>query len=622
MNKEKKPMSHSTSSKNISRRNFLRLAGLTGGAAVLAACTPAATPTLPPMVEPAATEGVQAAAAAATSAPAATVPAAAPTVSTFATTPDANGCTVDWNPTYPAFDKYNPPIEISVPFDSRSTFNVQGDSFTNNPMYKRVVDNLGIIYKESWEVPVGSADYYTRLNNDLAAGSLPDAFRCKNKACSTFIEPGAVEDITDIWEKTASDLTKQKKGYPNSPIWNAVKKDGRIYGIAYLQDGVESDNLAYIRQDLLDKAGLAVPKTLDEFTAVAKAFKDKGLVQIPIASCVNLNTYSFSLDPVFGAFGTMSGAGGNSQWWLKNADGTLRYGSLDDGVKSALGVMAAWYKDGLLDADFINKDESAANDLALAGNYGIFFAPWWMSHAILPDLYKALPDTKVIPIGQPVGPQGKQGRAGTAQRGNATLFRKGLDPKIIEAVIKHMNWQIEMHVNFEKYQQYGEYTNGSSFDRGYEWDLDSSCKMVIGKVPGEEWTYSRDFAANYPGDTYVEYQAEVFKKMGAWKDADPETLNMAQKFLLSNPDTVRDLEYYNIAYGTINEAIYNEFLGANTEAITAVLTDLTDLEHTTFLEIVTGARPLDDFETFKSDWMDRGGKVYTEEVNKWAAANK
>jgi putative aldouronate transport system substrate-binding protein len=85
---------------------------------------------------------------------------------------------------------------------------------------------------------------------------------------------------------------------------------------------------------------------------------------------------------------------------------------------------------------------------------------------------------------------------------------------------------------------------------------------------------------------------------------------------------VRDLEYYNIAYGTINEAIYNEFLGANTEAITAVLTDLTDLEHTTFLEIVTGARPLDDFETFKTDWMERGGKVYTEEVNKWAAANK
>ncbi len=110
-------------------------------------------------------------------------------------------------------------------------------------------------------------------------------------------------------------------------------------------------------------------------------------------------------------------------------------------------------------------------------------------------------------------------------------------------------------------------------------------------MPGEEWTYSRDFAANYPGDTYVEYQAEVFKKMGAWKDADPETLNMAQKFLLSNPDTVRDLEYYNIAYGTINEAIYNEFLGANTEAITAVLTDLTDLEHTTFLEIVTGRSP-------------------------------
>src|SRR5262245_50348394 len=58
----------------IGRREFLRLAGFGAGAALLAACAPAATPTAAPTSAPAATSG-----AAATSPPAATTAPAGPT---------------------------------------------------------------------------------------------------------------------------------------------------------------------------------------------------------------------------------------------------------------------------------------------------------------------------------------------------------------------------------------------------------------------------------------------------------------------------------------------------------------------------------------------------------------
>ena len=604
----------------MSRRDFLKVATVASGAALLVSCAKKATeavPTTPPTQPPPPPPptATQPPPPTATTAPAATstVQVLPTATATLGPTPDAKGCLVDWFPTYPPFEKYTPPLEISVPFNANYTFAVEGDDITNNPMYNRVLNNLGIKYIPTWQASGG--EYYTRLNNDLAANTLPEAFICRNRSLGQFIDAGAIEDITDIWESTASDLTKQKKGYPDNTAWRELKRDGRIFGVQYFRDGVESDCLAFIRQDWLDKVGKQAPKTLDEWTDVAKAFKTAGLAEFPIGACQNLITYSFSMDPVFGGYGVMP------ETWLKGDDGKLRYASLEPAVKEALAFLKTWYDEGLIDPDFINVDESGPGDQALAGKLGLFFYPWWLGHAVLPDVYAAFPDAKFILIPLPTGSQGKKGRNGTAARGNGVLFRKGLDPKKIEAMIKQLNWQIDLHVNWEKYKQYGESFQGAGFFRGYEWDLDETCKMIAGLTPDAEWMLQRDLIFGYPGMTYADWQGDIFKDMAKWVKADQSTLNMAQKFILSNRAKVDDMEYYNYAIETLNEVIPNEFLGANTEAINSVLSDLLDLEHSTFLEMITGARALDEFEDFTSEWMDRGGTIYTEEVNKWAASN-
>ena len=528
------------------------------------------------------------------------------------------GCTADWNPTYPAAVKYDPPIQISVPFSASYDFSaIPDDDILANPMYDRIVNELGIEYQIAWQADGG--EYYTRLSNDLAGGTLPDVFRVKNSLIGQFVDPGAVEDITDIWEATASDLTKEKKGYPDNLIWQEVTRDGRIYGIAYKEDGLGDDSLTLIRQDWLDQVGMEAPSTMDEFTAVAKAFKEAGLSEYPIAINQNLVTWDFSADPIFGAFGVIP-AGGGPGYWIKQEDGTLGYSSIQPGAKEALTVLNAWYTEGLIDPDFINQDETSANDNFIAGMTGIVFQPWWSAHANVADLYAAFPEAKITVIPGPKGPNGESGRAGTNLKGQAVLFRKGVDPKIIEAVITQMNWQIDMHVNWEEYQQYGEYINGAGFFQGYEWDFDADCNIVPGKIPGGEWTLGKDLIGGYRGMTYPDYPVDTFSSMAEWMKADPASLNMAQKFILEDPNVQRDIEYYNIAVTSRDEVIENQFKGRNTEAINTVLPDLMDFEKTAYLEFITGARALDEFDQFAAEWLERGGQTYTDEVNAWAAA--
>jgi putative aldouronate transport system substrate-binding protein len=344
-----------------------------------------------------------------------------------------------------------------------------------------------------------------------------------------------------------------------------------------------------VRQDWLDQVGMQAPTTIDEITAVAKAFKEAGISEYPIAVHQNLISWDFSADPIFGAYGIVP-ASGNAGYWLKMEDGSLGYSSIQPGAKEALTVLNNWYTEGLIDPDFMNQDETSAGDNFLAGLTGIVFQPWWAAHANVIDLYSAFPEAKISLIANPKGPDGKSGRAGTSPNGSAILFRAGVDPKIVEAVIKHMNWQMEMHINWEKYQQYGEYSLGAGYFQGYEWDFDENCNMVLGKVPGGEWTLGKDLMGGYRGMTYPDYPVNIFASMAEWMKADPATLNMAQKFIINDPTVQRDIEYYNFAVATRDEIIHNEFKGRNTEAINAVLPDLLDFERTAYLEFISGAQ--------------------------------
>ncbi len=50
--------------------------------------------------------------------------------------------------------------------------------------------------------------------------------------------------------------------------------------------------------------------------------------------------------------------------------------------------------------------------------------------------------------------------------------------------------------------------------------------------------------------------------------------------------------------------------------------ELDTLRNETFVAIITGTQPLESYENYVQEWMDRGGDILTEEANEWYAANK
>jgi putative aldouronate transport system substrate-binding protein len=523
-------------------------------------------------------------------------------------------CGMDWDPSYPPFDKYDPPIEITMPWYGTSRTFIGDDGPTNNPMYNRILDNLGLKYMPAWQADGEAATQ--RMAAAIAAGELPDMFVPNGQQLAVLIQNDAIEDITDIFEATASDLVKEKKQYPAGDNWIEVKRGDRIYGVAFTYGpGYNIDNLGYIRQDFLDQLGLPMPETLDQLTETLRAFNQNGLCQFGINACKNLVTWYQSLDPVFGAFGTMPGR------WLENGDGTLRYASLDPEVKEGLAVIRGWYEEGLIDPDFYTYSEGDAASGVASGRQGAFFAPWWIGGGLVKDLYEQFPDAKLSIMPAPAGPAGLRGRAGSGTRGNGVVYRKGLDPAVIEATIKELNWQMEMHVNWEMYQQYGASRNDHGFFEGYEWVFDENCNLIPGPLsPAREYEYMAYIGYNFSHNCYPDYQADIFRDMAAWLDKDEAELNQAQRYLLSNPVVLREIEFYNAVFDTLDTAILDRWLGPTPESMTQYMTDLNTMEQSVFTEIIIGSRPLEDFDIFVQDWMAGGGEQITADVNAWKAS--
>ncbi len=101
------------------------------------------------------------------------------------------------------------------------------------------------------------------------------------------------------------------------------------------------------RQDWLNDLNLEAPETIDEWTNVLRAFKDKkGAVAPLTTSLTEMNSY-----------GVFSGAYG-TYYDLYLRDGKVTYGPLDDSYKDYLALLNKWYEEGLLDAEFATVDGS------------------------------------------------------------------------------------------------------------------------------------------------------------------------------------------------------------------------------------------------------------------------
>lgn len=202
------------------------------------------------------------------------------------------------------------------------------------------------------EVPTSSWD--EKINILFASNELPDAIIGNIKNISQYYKQlTPLDSYIDQYAPNIKGFFEKRPDYP--PALRG--SDGLIYG---LPNGDESthniiDSQMWINQAWLDKAGLSMPTTTDEFRTVLEAFRDGDMNgngdttdEIPF-SFTTAWGWSGTIENVFGFFGAPES---DNHMFIDPADGkTAVFSPEQEGYYQCLSWLNGLYQDGLLDKD-------------------------------------------------------------------------------------------------------------------------------------------------------------------------------------------------------------------------------------------------------------------------------
>ncbi len=257
----------------------------------------------------------------------------APEENASAGTTSATGTT---NTTYPL--QTNASLTWWVNFSPIQGFG-EIKSMNDTNFAKQLIKETGV--KIEFVHPSGN-DQRAALNLLIASGDLPDIIEY-----DWYTFPGGPEapiingttlKLNELIDKSAPNLKAYLKANPD--LDREVKTDsGSYYCFPFLRQDKEQTvyHGPIVRQDLLDKLGLQIPTTIDEYENVLTKFKEAG-----IKAPLTFDWGAIGWDHAFvGAYGTKMGT------FVEN--GKIKFGQAQPGYKDFLALFKKWYDNGLLD---------------------------------------------------------------------------------------------------------------------------------------------------------------------------------------------------------------------------------------------------------------------------------
>ncbi|MDF2921613.1 MAG: extracellular solute-binding protein family 1 [Paenibacillaceae bacterium] len=214
---------------------------------------------------------------------------------------------------------------------------------------------------------IPGAQLEEKLNIMLASGERPDVIMYASDSTEAkFVDSGLLLPINTYFDR-APNLKK----YGEKGIWNAMTHaDGNIYAVPNAGANGNVDNTPLIRKDWLDKLGLSVPTTVEEFYTVADALTHKDPDGNGKKDTFAIGGYTSSgqlqlqpYDQIFGAFGVLPGQ------WVQRGD-KLVYSSVAPGMLEALKFMNRLFMNNVMDPEFVTDNGSRFKDKLLTGKLG------------------------------------------------------------------------------------------------------------------------------------------------------------------------------------------------------------------------------------------------------------
>lgn len=512
--------------------------------------------------------------------------------------------------------KFDPPVTISTMGCTNATMKFKnGETIENNIHTKWAKEKLGIDIKYKWVTD--DAQCTTKLRLALASNEpLPDVMATNDpQLISELLDSGKLMEIGPAFDKYASDFVKSI--YKQDPTyWYGVTRDNKKLGFALLSEAMQNDSVLWLREDWLKTLNMQAPKNFDELEQLMEAMMTKnpdgkGTKITPLTLGFKDGGFQNWMSDgswIFGGYGAIPG-----DWNKWNGGKTLEYGSIQPEVKLALAKLAEWFKKGYISKDVALHDAIKASELITSEKAGIIAGPSWMAGWPLNDVTKTNPKASFQPYPLPAGPTGKVGRQSTKVPYGTLLVSK--DFKHIDALMLYLNTLWEGN----------DPKKGSEFERG--WAENYDYVMIDGKIsslekdiPGGKVYVPKYFLMNQPLRDPMLSLNTTLKFYKGEKPTTPfeiVTYSSATDAEKADPKLNKNWRATSIKNDQKNAAIANLFTAAATPTMKTKFESMNKLEVETFMKIIYGSAPIDEFDKFVQQWKALGGDQITKEVNDW-----
>jgi len=432
---------------------------------------------------------------------------------------------------------------------------------------------------------VPAEDYNEKLPVLFASGDLPDIIQTdgiKSSLHKGALESGVFLELGPLLEEYGENIMKNvPEGMWESP---RISKDGKIYALPD-PASTSSSLVTFIRKDWLDKLGMEVPETLDDWLEYFEAVKQNDMNENGNSD----DEYGYYLRQnynqlFFGAFGVNPDA-----WHIR--DGEMIPDMITTEMKPAIEFYQELYSKGYINDDLftIGVDDRGNNiKQGVAGSY-TFLVEGFKTYGD-PDNFSES-DVEVILVPPPVGPNGESG-LGLEEDGIFSTRVIPADTENAEKIIKFWDWawsseEAETFFNFGiKDHNYTVEDEEVSYDESAPVNAENFMSAF----------YS--VTLNIRGDSRL--NAEVLDH-SPYGDVTEEGLKLIEEYSMQDESKHMPLL---------------ESFETNPELVPGLGDGTLFLEM--FAKVITGEEELDPaFDEFVEKWKAHGGEEAIEEATEW-----
>lgn len=441
-------------------------------------------------------------------------------------------------------------------------------------------------------MPFERATWTDQINTRVAGGDIPDIiYRDGQNLVAQYAQQGVICEVPiEKAREYAPNIYEATKDY-GEEVWLATYADGKNWGLPIMQPSVIAPFGNSWRMDFLEKVGITeVPTTIEE---AEEAFLK--IIEADVNGSGANDTYGLTyrgkdstsrlFEEIFAAYGVLPAK------WMVNDDGTLTYGWMRDEIKDGLALLNKWYNLGIIDPEFVTTDNAINKQKIAGGNVAYLTGATW-NRAQPPqgefylDATSGDPNAELVVGPALKGPNGDYGYNTWGSITSSTTFGSHLanDEEKLNLCLQVVDF-VSANTDDAEYIRYG--VEGTDWERD-----DTGAKIDL-----------------YQDD--INKQAQFGSRM---LESTPGVPDLQARYARSD-----DAEYgkYALEGTLVPGESYVDWVGTFTDTeITSISADIEPDFLSGIIDIITGTRPLDDYDVIRQQWYDAGGQALTDEYNR------